>query len=139
MVKERNKMKHPAACAQMIDSVDIWMLGADGSGWTNQTLALSRVSRLVVESLSIDDESGEGAEGGDGGVGVEGWRKAVEGRAGGAGQIPEAPSPPREPKDPEAIRRYCGRTSVSGRESSSLSYASSTATYFKPINKKINK
>lgn len=32
MVKERNKMKHPAARAQMIDSVDIWMLGADGSG-----------------------------------------------------------------------------------------------------------
>ena len=38
----------------------------------------------------------------------------------------EAPKPPKEPSDPEAIRRYCGRTSVSGRESSSRSYASST-------------
>jgi hypothetical protein len=31
------------------------------------------------------------------------------------------PSPPKEPRDPEAIRRYCGRTSVSGRESSNRS------------------
>ncbi len=38
----------------------------------------------------------------------------------------EDPRPPREPSDPEAIRKYCGRTSVSGRESSSRSYASST-------------
>jgi len=74
----------------------------------------------------MDDESGDG---GDGGVGGEGWRKAVEGTAGAAGLSPEAPTPPREPRDPEAIRRYCGRTSVSGRESSSLSYASSTAAF----------
>ena len=31
------------------------------------------------------------------------------------------PNPPKEPRDPEAIRKYCGRTSVSGRESSNRS------------------
>ena len=41
-------------------------------------------------------------------------------------ELLEVPSPPREPRDPEAIRKYCGRTSASGRESSSLSYAPST-------------
>ena len=87
----------------------------------------------------MDDESvGEGgAVGGGGGGGGVGWRKAVEGTAGAAALIPAAPSPPREPRDPEAIRKYCDRTSVSGRESSSLSYASSTATFFKIYIKKI--
>lgn len=44
------------------------------------------------------------------------------------GDTPAAPNPPREPRDPEAIRKYCGRTSVSGLESSSRSYASSTVS-----------
>ena len=82
-----------------------------------QILALSR---LEMEQDWSGDDVNRVSGGG------EGWRKALaatgamvasRGKAG----LTAAPSPPREPMDPVAIRRYCGRTSVSGRESSSRS------------------
>lgn len=53
--------------------------------------------------------------------------EAAERPEGPAGMAAGHPRPPREPSDPEAIRKYCGRTSVSGLESSSRSYEASSA------------
>ena len=85
--------------------------------------------------LSDDEEEEDASSSTDSESGVVAWSPAAEAEVAEAETLApgkmewweEAPaSPPKEPSDPEAIRKYCGRTSVSGRESSSRSYASST-------------